>query len=320
MLLILASRGDLAADYLIVKLKEKRIPYVRFNTEDYPDNAQIALDNRSGHWQWRLTLRGNRYESSDFSAVYLRHLQVGSCAGIPDSDREFVAQEVAETLKSLWRVIPDQMWLNHPRDVWLASNKVLQLVTACDLGFLVPPTLVTNSVDEVEVFAADAAEGGLIAKAVKHGFTALDGRMVLAGTRVVSAADLRGKGVATKVPLLIQERLATRYDVRVVVVGDDVFPVRIHSDVSAGATPDWRLQQLEGQELFHEPFQLPPEVEQRCRGIPARFGLKYSSLDLIEDLDGNFWFLELNPNGQWAWIEQLGGHPIRDSIIRALGF
>ena len=55
-----------------------------------------------------------------------------------------------------------------------------------------------------------------------------------------------------------------------------------------------------------------------CIKIVKSFELRYSSIDLNKDLTGKYYFLELNPNGQWTWIEQLTGHPIRDSIIEEL--
>jgi glutathione synthase/RimK-type ligase-like ATP-grasp enzyme len=59
-------------------------------------------------------------------------------------------------------------------------------------------------------------------------------------------------------------------------------------------------------------------AEESCRAVVNAFGLRYSSIDMVEDTSGKIFFLELNPNGQWAWIEQLTGHPIRDAIIDAL--
>lgn len=320
MLLILTNRADLAADYLVVRLQERGLPYVRFNTEDFPKDVQISLDNSRQGWKWWIRVQGNKYDSSRFSAIYLRHLVLGDLSEVVSSDVAFAEQEVAEALRSLWRVIPDRLWLNHPRDVWLASNKVLQLATAVELGLPVPRSLVSNSPEDIETFAVGASKHGLVAKAVKHGFTERDGRIVLAGTQEFSPEALTRPGVASSIPLVVQDRVPKRCDVRVVVVDRDVFPVRIHSDISSQAAPDWRLQQLDGAELLHEPFDLPADVEEACRRLPALFGLRYSSMDLIEDPEGTFWFLELNPNGQWAWIEQFAGHPIRDSLIRAFAF
>ncbi len=49
-----------------------------------------------------------------------------------------------------------------------------------------------------------------------------------------------------------------------------------------------------------------------------RLGLRFGALDFLVTPDGEWYFLEINPNGQWAWIEQETGLPISDAIADAL--
>jgi hypothetical protein len=35
--------------------------------------------------------------------------------------------------------------------------------------------------------------------------------------------------------------------------------------------------------------------------------------------DGEWQFLEINPNGQWAWMDLLGGTEIYELFIKAMG-
>jgi glutathione synthase/RimK-type ligase-like ATP-grasp enzyme len=78
------------------------------------------------------------------------------------------------------------------------------------------------------------------------------------------------------------------------------------------------VAEIAGANLIHERMSLPPHIEQKCQSIVQHFGLKYSSMDIVKDRQGRFIFLELNPNGQWGWIEQLVGYPVRDQIIDTL--
>ena len=50
-------------------------------------------------------------------------------------------------------------------------------------------------------------------------------------------------------------------------------------------------------------------------GIGFRERLGFGAIDLIQDRDGAHWFLEINPNGQWAWIETRTGQPIATAIV-----
>ena len=46
--------------------------------------------------------------------------------------------------------------------------------------------------------------------------------------------------------------------------------------------------------------------------------LRFGAIDLIRDVNGEYWFLECNPNGQWAWIENRTGLPISAAIVDEL--
>lgn len=317
MLLIITNRADVATDFLILRLRQLKIPFLRFNTEDFPSRAKILIENSTKQWRWAIEVQGKLYRDLEFNGVYLRHPEIATIDYVEEAHRDFAEAEVAETLRSLWRIIPDSLWLNHPRQVWLASNKIMQLMIAEDLGLRVPPTLVTNSPNDIRKFGEYLSDGKLVAKAVRHGFVRGEDGVMLAGTQPFVLEDLEVEGTAKNIPLQIQLRITKKCDIRVVVVDDEIFPTRIFSNETSEASLDWRFEQINGEHLRHETFKLPPDLETLCLELPKRMGLRYSSMDLIEDKEGVFWFLELNPNGQWAWIEQLTGCKIRDAIIRA---
>jgi glutathione synthase/RimK-type ligase-like ATP-grasp enzyme len=60
-------------------------------------------------------------------------------------------------------------------------------------------------------------------------------------------------------------------------------------------------------------------VEDRCRNLVRRLGLGFAAVDLVERPDGRIVFLEANPNGQYAWLEQGGRTPVSDAVADALG-
>jgi len=52
--------------------------------------------------------------------------------------------------------------------------------------------------------------------------------------------------------------------------------------------------------------------------LVARLGLRFGAIDIIVTPDDRYVFLEINPNGQWLWIEEETGLPIRDAICTEL--
>ncbi len=65
-------------------------------------------------------------------------------------------------------------------------------------------------------------------------------------------------------------------------------------------------------------MELPAELVEACIAVTHDLGLRFAAIDLVEDEDGQFWFLEANPNGQWAWIEQRTAAPVTAAIVDAL--
>jgi glutathione synthase/RimK-type ligase-like ATP-grasp enzyme len=48
-----------------------------------------------------------------------------------------------------------------------------------------------------------------------------------------------------------------------------------------------------------------------------RFGLVFGAIDLVQTPSG-FYFLEINPNGEWAWLQKEAGLPIAETIVDIL--
>jgi glutathione synthase/RimK-type ligase-like ATP-grasp enzyme len=319
MLLIITNRHDLACDYLIVRLRERGIPFGRLNTDQYTESVSVDIALDEDNLSYVIRLENNReVYPADVTAVYFRQPITPSFKAAANGvDRAFAEAELTETLRSLWRVIPEELWLNHPKKLWLASNKVEQLIAAKEVGFQIPDTLISFSPERIRAFF-EQHDGRVIAKAVKHGFIRSDDDLLLAGTQQLPRDFVDHINEFARIPMTFQEEIDKEEEVRAIVVGERVFATRILVGGQDSSTIDWRVAELTGANLIHEQISLPLHVEQKCLSIVQYFGLKYSSMDIVKDRQGRFIFLELNPNGQWGWIEQIVGYPIRDQIIDTL--
>jgi hypothetical protein len=318
MLLVVTNKADLASDYFILRLKERGIPFVRLNTEDYGTRFQIDIAvGATADFVIRCD-NGESFASDAISAVYFRQPRTPHISNeIAPSDRAFAARELKEVLRGLWRVIPARLWLNHPRNLWLASNKIEQLHLARDFGLSVPETCITNSRSSVREFY-DRHEGQIICKAVKNGFSHADNIVTMATTKRVEADFIERFDEYAMLPMIYQREIIKNCDVRVTIVGDKIYATAIYSQEHADTEVDWRVWDVSNLDLRHEPITLPVDIAEGCRKITAHFGLRYAAIDLVLGQDGRWYFLELNPNGQWAWIEKKAGYPIRDAIIECL--
>jgi glutathione synthase/RimK-type ligase-like ATP-grasp enzyme len=322
MLLIVTNKADLAVDYLILRLEERGIPFFRLNTEDFLSEYTITIRLDGRHFEGTIhSVHHGDIRVRDIHGAYFRQPVAPDLDDlITQRHRAFANREVLEVLRSLWRLIDESVWLNDPRRLLLANNKALQLSQAAGLGFLIPQTLITVCPESVREFA-DVYGSHIIGKAVKHGFYRSEDKVLLAFTQRLDESFYDNMAEFCKVPMIYQPEIRKQYDVRVTVVGDSVFPTAIYSQEHTATSVDWRTWDiLTDCDLRHGAITLPSDIAAKCASLTKSFGLRYSAIDMVYSTDGNYYFLEMNPNGQWAWIEGKVGYPIRDAILKELGY
>jgi glutathione synthase/RimK-type ligase-like ATP-grasp enzyme len=76
---------------------------------------------------------------------------------------------------------------------------------------------------------------------------------------------------------------------------------------------DWRDPDVP---VEYSESSLSADQETMCRAMLAKLGLKYGAVDFLRTPDGELVFLEINPTGEWAWLEDRLGFPMRDAFIQ----
>jgi hypothetical protein len=307
MILVVSNREDLTADWLILELQRRDAPYVRFNTEDYPQRA--ALDWRID--EQRLHLAGREFTGEDIDAVwYRRPVPPQLRPGLPAEEQTWATREAAEALEGFWRTLRAR-WVSPPTAIRLAECKALQLRDAAALGFDIPDTEITSDVARVQGLV-ERSQHGVICKPLRDGRVRSHGRSLLF-TSMISSTQLHELG---EEPHLFQAFVPKRYDIRVTVIGEEIFSTRIEPNAGDETAVDWRRS--DPNSLRYQPEVLPDDIAARCRALVGLYGLSFASIDLARRKDGGHAFFELNPNGQWAFIEQRTGQPLRAALADLL--
>lgn len=222
-----------------------------------------------------------------------------------------IEQELARTHAAIASLIPEDAWLNGLRNAWRAESKLLQLQIASTVGFQVPATVLTNKWESVQQLAQDR---DVVYKTFRGQLeTSTENRIVF--TRRLDPHTLSTLRQAQPWPGLYQEYVPATREWRITVVGDKAFSAAIHA--RGDAKVDWRKHQFSNDVRFTNE-DLPPAVEAACIELVATLGLRYGAIDLIERSDGEFLFLEVNPNGQYGWLETQLGLPISEAIAQQL--
>ena len=310
MILVVTNKRDITTDFVILELRRRGIDFVRLNSEDIPA-TQVSFTPDAG---WTLVMDGEPIALSSVRAAYYRR------PGTPETGpeitdkavRAYVAGEWSAVLRSLWNAL-DGRWLNSPFSILRAEDKPRQLAEAAALGFTLPDTIIGNDFDRI---APWLGPGDAIGKPLRHALLERGPTGEVLFTSRLGSLDEADRCAVAAAPVSYQREIRKDCDIRATVVGRRVFAAAIGSQVHPETEVDWRCGTRI--DLEHDALTLPPEIEARCIALVEMLGLRYGAVDLIRDRDGQYWFLEINPNGQWAWIERRTGQPIAAAIVDSL--
>jgi glutathione synthase/RimK-type ligase-like ATP-grasp enzyme len=135
-------------------------------------------------------------------------------------------------------------------------------------------------------------------------------------TRPIRRRDLAYHRTIRYAPVIIQEYVPKLLEVRATVVGSQVFAAAIHSQRSHRTRHDWRHYDFD--RTPHEAHALPDRVSQLCIDLVQSLNLNFGAIDLVLTPDDEYVFLEINPSGQWLWIQELTELPIGEAIADLL--
>lgn len=314
MILIVTNKGDVTADFGVVEMQRRGISYVRLNTEDFPQTTRLTARLANSGFEGYLKTRKASVPLDHVRSVWFRR----PVPPVPSPDIKdpsacrFSEAESLACLEGLWRTL-DCFWVSKPDRIRAAESKLLQLRVARELGFSIPRTVVTSEPQEARDFFADSDE--IVYKPLRQGRLQHPDGITVIFTSVVTDAHASELGKVEYAPCMFQEHVPKAMDIRVTVFGSEVFATEIHSQGDEEGVVDWRRC---GPLLRYSPHMLPGDMQQLCVRLLQRLDLAFGAIDMILTPQCEYVFLEINPNGQWAWIEQRTGVAMSRSLVDLL--
>ncbi|MEU5945958.1 MvdC/MvdD family ATP grasp protein [Micromonospora sp. NPDC047465] len=313
MILILTQADDVHADAAEAELGRRDARWLRFDPAQVPTRASIAVHFADGRVRRTLHHDGGQVDLDEVSAVWFRRPgRPVPPAHLTGYLADFVAGESATFVGDAWETL-DALAVPAPRPVvQRAQYKLRQLQLAAQLGFELPETVAGNHPDAVlDLFNAHG--GHLISKQV--GLNRLGGGLVRY-TEPVRHRDLVHVEGIRQCPVIVQSYVPKRLELRVTVVGERVYAAAIDSQHAHHTRYDWRRYDDKNSRMC--PWDLPGDVAARCVELTRRLGLRYGAIDLVLTPDDRYVFLEINPSGQYLWVEDATGLPITAAIVDLL--
>lgn len=311
-LLVITNRSDPHADEVIRRCKSRNTPVFRVNTEDFLTKFSASLlADSDGNWRVNFSGPGARQVaiSPQWSVWIRRPKLVGTH---PETGVDaFIRSELRALFENIY-ALPGIRFVNEYFQAERARAKFPQLLLAAELGVKVPKTLITTSPEAAEAFALGIGEY-LLVKAVQTGNIERNGvQQGLPARRVSVESFLPLIRLVANSPVQLQEYVRKSYELRVTVIGDAVFTVRIDSQLDPRTEVDWRPYTKLSP---HKAVRTPKILQSFCTRFLHRQGLHYGAFDFIVTPDDEYVFLENNPSGQYLWLERETSVPITDALV-----
>lgn len=309
--LLVTASYDKAPEYVEAALNRRAVPFFRLDTDRFPVEVLASYDPQAD-----LILRDGSngiFGKQIRSVWYRRNVAPNLPEDLEPGNQEFCTREARAFLEGTLAALPTNRWLSYPQAVWRAERKPYQLSVAAKLGFTLPRTVITNDTAPPRHLAR---EHKLIAKAVSSGYISDPQGNRAIFTSALTSEDIQVLDGLQMAPVIFQERIEKSCDIRVTVVGDKVFAAAILSQDREASRVDWRATDDPNPE--HRRHELPAKLAERCRLLVSQLGLSFGAIDFALKPDGSYVFFEINPNGEWLWLEDRLDLPISDAIAEWL--
>ena len=298
-------------------LAEQGAEVIRFDTDRYPTEIGLTTDYSNAAQDNYLETETGRYNLSEISACWYRRLRVGK--NIPESmDSSLRIPSLEESRRSFIGVLTslDAFQLDPFYHVKRAGVKQLQLKVATSLGLKIPKTCITNKATEVRQFYTQCPQG-IITKMQTSFAVYQEGIENVVFTNRIEEAMLDELDGLEYCPMTFQEMIPKELELRVTIAGDQVFSAAIDSQKSETAKLDWRKN---GVGMINDwvDYPLPEDIKNKLLKLMDYFQLNYGAIDIILHPDGSFYFLEINPSGEYMWLERTPGYRISEQLAKVL--
>jgi hypothetical protein len=320
--LVLTNPCDVVADRVVQRLRDKGCPVARFDPADMPLRCTMTMGVGGAGSRTKPAYLFRNY-GPGIGLDYVRSIwyrRPGTFV-LPtyasSHTGRFAATELSMALGGMLRSL-DCFWMNRPGAIVEADYKVDQLVRAARMGLLVPDTCITSQSAHAKHFVEEHERKVVIKVLGDPDIYAPDDGPDIVGNIFTSRLRPDEPVPFDRVrdaPVLLQKEVPKQADIRVTVVGDVVYAVSIDSQSTKESTVDWRIG---GPGLPHCVIELPELLRTQLVRLVRSYDLSFAAIDMVLSTTGEYVFLELNPSGEWGWLERVTELDISETVAAVL--
>ncbi len=312
-LCITHSKDYYTIDLVIDAIRSEGMEAIRFNSDQFDYTSSFTFENNEFSFEDNIL---QNIAPEKIKAVWNKKIWRPSIPHELDSTYNRIYLQEYSTMRNIFMESFQHVpWMNTPEaDRKVADNKMYQLQMAAQNGLSTPPTLMTNSAQKVQKFFKEQCKGEMIAK--MHGVLShsMDGKGPSFPTSKVNEEDFEQLKDSLKYcPMIFQPFIKKQYELRVVYIDGEIYTGMIKTGEECA---DWRQQSITTFEW--KKYILPESINKKIVATMQSMNLLFGAMDFIVDNNGNYVFLEVNPQGEWGMIQKFTHQPIAETIAEKL--
>lgn len=314
MILIITRQDDSHSNAVTAELKRRGRPFFRFEPDRLSAFPAISWTNTG--WVHPQLLPSCHFDWNNITSVWFRRPDLPIVSRDTCLTKDAIrVTHIRGIVEATWHLLENRTWINPLRPSWAARAKPFQLKLAAIAGLEVPRTLISNDPNEIIKFSK--ACGDMVYKPLtSHCETDQRGHSRgLYAAGVTHDFVVKHRDQLQRSPSIFQERIRKQADIRVTVLGDQIFATAIIPPRNANTTVDWRSDIASRR---FSSITLPNGILLAVRKLMNLMHLRTSCLDFLLTQDDRYVFLEANPDGQWLWVQHTTGSPVLDAFVELL--
>lgn len=311
--LIISFDFDDHADCVVSKLREHEIKIVRLNPI-----SQFGEPFFFNPAMQECVIGGCHLNLASVVGVYCR-IALENIENLFDENdpiKKFQIREEADAWRSILYQIDRSLWMNSPAEEILASCKPHSLAVARQANVSIPNFFITNVAEKVRHSAFTCA----VVKQISDASIAYQNQQFMEFpdfdeffVPVVSSCNLEAIDNASlnDTPTLFQYKIKRSTEYRVTIIGENVFTAKVNlqpqvTDIHEVKEPEYNLGQLD------------QKTSDSLLKLQRLLGLQNATYDLVEDSKGDVHLVDVNPQGNWLWLDELFDDQISSKICENL--
>ena len=315
MILILSASWDSHAKKVYELIKQKGCESQLFLTDQYSKSNYIKLHNNL----ISIVINNKELDIRNITSLLVRHPYKWENITKDKDDIDCLREEFNHTqVNDIVKAFINESSINGSFVIntfdTLIEYKLSNLLRGQEVGFTIPETIIGNA---PEIFSKLSNKCSYIIKPFVC-VTAFGKRTLTRNIKEVSKKEIINMVNTYNInfPYQVQKKIEKQFDLRITVVGNQIYPCAIYSQENPLTLLDFRNADYE--KIRHESYKLPKDIADKCLEICRRNNLNYSAIDMALDKNGKYVFFELNPYGEYLWIEEKTGLPISEGMANLL--